>query len=777
MALVASAAAQFALAARGPASGGFAASAADSPGAATADAQLLAVRLNGAELDDVVTTLHWPGQLAIPESAWQQFHLRPPTTPAVIYEGQSYHLLSAIAGLTWRVDAPSQSLVIDAPPAAFAGLQLKMDTAPVTPSTSAFGGYANYDVQWQRSSGSLGGGPGRDFTNGLIEVGAFHDGGSLRMTGLLRDGGTAPQRVRLDTSWTHDEPSKMASLRVGDSIGRAGAWGRAVRFGGVQWSTDFSTQPGFLSFPLPTMQGQAALPSTVDVYVNNSLRSQSQVPAGPFDLTDVPIVTGQGQVRMVVRDLLGREQVVLQPYYVSPALLRPGLRAFSYEVGAVREDYGLASTNYGRAMATVTEKLGISENFTRELRGEVIGDQVSAGATGIWMLPSLGVMNLSLVGSHGPQGPGALVGGGSEYQGGTWSGSLQGRYSSRDFRQLGQSENNAPRAQYSAALGTAWQGAALGASLIEQRGWQGDRTRILSLNAGRDLGGMGTLGVFLLRDFVNHATTAALSFSRVLDARTSANVTNTRNRDAQRSSQQSSLQLQRNAPDNEGLGYQMTVDRGDSTRANAQAVWQGEKVALSAGFARARGSDDMRLGASGGLAMLGDSVFVSRRIEGSFAVVEVGDYENVQVLHDHRPVARTDSRGRALVSGLRGYEPNRIGVNAADLPFDAEVDGLDVMLVPPGRSGTALKIPVNRTRAASFRLIGVDGQPLPPGSLARVAGNERAFPVGFDGKAYVTGLSARTQLLVTSPERECRATLVLESPMEEVPELGTLRCQ
>ncbi|KYB45530.1 hypothetical protein AB664_06960 [Brucella anthropi] len=61
--------------------------------------------------------------------------------------------------------------------------------------------------------------------------------------------------------------------------------------------------------PLPELSGSAAVPSTVDVYVDNAQRASRSVPSGPFSITNLPIVTGSGMARLVVRDALGRETV------------------------------------------------------------------------------------------------------------------------------------------------------------------------------------------------------------------------------------------------------------------------------------------------------------------------------------------------------------------------------------------------------------------------------------------------------------------------------------
>jgi outer membrane usher protein FimD/PapC len=89
-----------------------------------------------------------------------------------------------------------------------------------------------------------------------------------------------------------------------------------VPFGDTQWGTNFATQPGFIPFPLPTIIGEAALCSTVDVFSDNANQLSKGLPAGPFTIVNLPVATGAGAVALVLRDLLGREQVVTQPYYV-----------------------------------------------------------------------------------------------------------------------------------------------------------------------------------------------------------------------------------------------------------------------------------------------------------------------------------------------------------------------------------------------------------------------------------------------------------------------------
>src|SRR5258706_14150002 len=80
-------------------------------------------------------------------------------------------------------------------------------------------------------------------------------------------------------------------------------WGREVYFGGVRFGTNFALTPGYVSQPLPALNGLSAAPSTVELYVNDVLRQVSAVPAGPFAIDNIPPLTRHGGGRPAVRDL------------------------------------------------------------------------------------------------------------------------------------------------------------------------------------------------------------------------------------------------------------------------------------------------------------------------------------------------------------------------------------------------------------------------------------------------------------------------------------------
>lgn len=738
---------------------------------------LLAVWINDQPHHEVVSARRLAdGTLAVTAQALRSWRLKPASVQAALQQGghASYVRLADIEGLSYHVDDITQTLALQIQPSAFehtsvGGHAVGADRQVLTPTLP--GGFFNYDLYWQRNGD-------RESWGGLFEAGLFNAYGSGTMTGLWRDDARR-QWVRLDTTWNVDMPARMQSLRLGDGISRAGSWGRSVRFGGVQWTSNFATQPGFIPFPLPALRGEAAVASTLDVYLDNARLLQGSVPAGPFDLSDVPVVTGQGELRVVVRDLLGRQSVISQPYYASPRLLKPGLRDFSYELGAIRKDYGWATARYGRLMAVATERLGMRSGFTRELRAEILDEQQTVGAGGAWLMPRvgthpLGTLNVGMSASRGPDGTGSALSVGAERQGRSISFNLQAKRATRHFVQLGELLGASPRSTVTAGMSLPIGDGGFGASFTRHTTWQGDRHRLVTANYSRRIGRVGQIGIYALQSFApDRQLTVGVMLTFSLDARTSLSSEFVR----QDGEARNTVQVQRSLPAGNGWGFRALAGSDDHYLASVAV--QTDRGTFSVEGADRFGQTGYRAGASGGIAFAGGGIFPSRRIDDSFAVVKVGDFANVRIYRENQEVARTDDNGLALVTRLRAYQRNTLGIEQRDLPIEAEIDVLELKLAPALRSGIFAAFPTRPGRGASLRLIDERGQPLPPGMVAWVDGSALTYPIGFDGRVFAAGLDADTPLHAgwTAGEPRCSVRIPLNHSIEPLAELGTFTCR
>lgn len=330
----------------------------------------LAVSLNGQQSDDVALFLRTPtGHILAPASQVKTWRLRAPPQAVMTYEGEQYIALDALAGLSYRVDEDKQILVIEAPARLFEPVTLTFSNRDAAhPPQPPLGAFLNYDLVGTHANSQTA-------LTGSLEASVFGPAGAGVAEYLVRHEDQQTRAIRLTTTWTIDHPDTASSLRFGDSISGSSTWGGAVRFGGIQWASNYTTRPGFITMPLPGIGGESALPSTVGVYVNNMLRLQNSLPSGPFQVTDVPIITGEGDVRIVVRDLLGRQQIIDQPYYAAPELLRAGLQEYSVETGFVRDNFALVSNDYGRPLIVATDRAGLTDELTGEVHGELLSEQ------------------------------------------------------------------------------------------------------------------------------------------------------------------------------------------------------------------------------------------------------------------------------------------------------------------------------------------------------------------------------------------------------------------
>jgi outer membrane usher protein len=737
------------------------------------DELLLQVDVNAQGLDDTVLVLRAPdGKIAVPVDSLDRWRLRRPDAPPRFHAGAPYYSLDAIPGVTYAYNAAKQRLTVTAPPRAFADSQfVNAQAGYPAPTVSQLGSFLNYNLFASR-------GVGESQYAGQFEAGVFSPYGVLVAGLLAQDNSSAKNTVRLDTTWTSDFPERLTTLRVGDAINVPGVWGRAVRFGGVQYSTNFATQPGYITFPTIATNGQAALPSTVDVFVNNALVAQRPVPPGPFSITNIPTVNGSGNVQLVVRDLFGREQLISQPFYASVNLLKAGLEDYSYEAGLERNNFGVESNDYGHAIASATYRRGLTDQLTGEIHGEASRDLGVVGVAASYLVADVGVFSGTVAACGGGAGSGALVGVGFERQTGHLSVVAQAQLSSAAFSQIGAtSDNPIALRQLSASVGYQFDRyGSLGVTYVAQDFRTKDNIHVLSAGYSIGLGSWAFLSLSAAKTFGTHGNvalgaTVTVPFGERSVAAVAYNGVRA-NREG--NSNDTSLTLQRSVPAGEGYGYRVVAHT--QNQVEADAIWQNNVGTYEVDASRFQGSTAGRLSVAGGIGYVGGHAFASRQITDSFGVVRVADYSGVGVLQDNQPVGRTDANGYAVLPQMRAYDINRVSIEERDLPLDAQVDKLKMEAVPFFRSGLLLDFPVRRSHGATLSIRLDDGAPMPSGAIVRIAGRDEEFPVGLGGEAYLTGLEERNRLRATWKGKSCEFDIEFPRTADPLPSLGTFVC-
>jgi outer membrane usher protein len=478
-----------------------------------AETLLLGVTINTQLLPEIVRAEKLAdGRLALGLVAWNATHLRlPDGEPLRLPDGQHGYALESVADLTYKLDHARMTLTVTALAAAFTGSEINQHSAVASlPNMVRPGFYLDYD------SSVSGGDYGYDRHGVLLEGIAFSRWGSA-VTGLVYTGSRqSSEAVRTESYWRKDLPGPMETLVLGDTVGDGGAWSRPARYAGIRWARDFSLRPGFISMPMPNMTGSAALPSTIDVLINNQRRSTEQVNPGPFDLTNVPVTNGAGEINLIVRDLLGRESIISQSYYSSPRLLAKGLSDFSVEAGFLRENYGIQSNDYGNGFIAGTRRYGLTSALTGETHLEIQAQRLAVGVDFVALLGTFATAEASVATASTDHIRGNHYLFGLERRTSRGSGSLRWEYFDHDFVQFAAVPNEIrPRERLRAGLGALLPGNVSAAiNYTAQTSWDDDRLDLLTVNLAVTLPGGGYLSSYVSQDLGSeHAWSAGVIFS------------------------------------------------------------------------------------------------------------------------------------------------------------------------------------------------------------------------------------------------------------------------
>ena len=167
----------------------------------------------------------------------------------------------------------------------------------------------------------------------------------------------------------------------------------------------------------------------------------------------------------------------------------------------------------------------------------------------------------------------------------------------------------------------------------------------------------------------------------------------------------------------------------------------------------------------------------ARHSANSFALVEAGA-PGVAVLEDNRLVGKTDSSGQLLLTGLRGFENNKISIDPTTLPLSAQTGMTETTLRPRGRSGVLadFKVAVD-ARDAEIILTDASGAPLPPGGRVEYSGGSPSV-IGYDGRTYLGGLAPQNVVRVHSEGKTCTAAFDYHAATGAArPTIGPIPCR
>lgn len=726
---------------------------------------------------EVVPVMFRQGQYFISASVLQQAGIRQEklTTEEIN--------LSVIPEVDVHYESESQQLRLDIPPVwlqsqSFSGDEMR----PRYPAQSHSGALFNYDIYASRTDG---GGTPLSIGNELRLFGQY---GYLSNSGLMSKNlsnnaqNSESSYLRYETTLGNFDEQHALSWRAGDLITHALAWSNSVRLGGVQVARDFSLRPDMVTYPLPQFSGEAAVPTTVDLFINGNRSASTQVRPGPFTVSNLPFINGAGEATIITQDAQGRQVSLTLPFYASSALLKPGLSDYSLAVGALRQNYGIKNFDYGTAATSGSYRYGINDYLSVESHAEGANSLALGGVGGIVKIGHYGILNASYSASRQSGQSGHQVGWGYQYSYSAFSISTQHTLRSLDFANLAlygnatqpehreeDSSDTTPSfslsrrsSQYSTSLSMNQYGN-IGAAYIDITGQRDERTRLLNLSWSKSLWLSSSLTLSASKNVGLDGWSSALSLTIPFGSYSSVGISTERTAEG-RTRQQ--LSYSQGMPSDGGLGWDLAYanQSGNSSYQQASLNWRNSVLQSKAGIYGSRNSYTQWADVSGSLVMMDGSLFASNEISDAFVLISTNRYPHIKVRYENQPIGETDSRGYLLVPRVISYYPAKYEIDTLDLPADVMTTDTEQRLSVQRKSGYLVTFPLRKTQALTLILRDLHGKPLPVSSAVQQNGRTLTY-VGWDGMAYLEDAQSGSALTVTTPEgQRCQATLPSTPP-------------
>lgn len=607
--------------------------------------------------------------------------------------------------------------------------------------------------------------------------------------------------LRLDTTYTFADDDSMVNWSAGDFITGGVGWSRPVRLGGIQARRNFAMKPDLVTTPLPAVNGSAAVPSTVDVFVNGVKSYSQQVGAGPYQIDNIPAISGSGVAQVVTRDAAGKETVQSLSFYTSPRLLRPGLYDFSAESGVARRDFGVRSMEYDDQIVGMgTLRAGITDWLTAEAHGEG-GDGVwNAGAGVVARALDMGIVSAAASASTSDKGEGFQLYGSFETTIGPATLNLRSQHAFGDYEDLasrttrptaqtlngtafiadknGALYNVAPPRSVDAAtvsLPIAYDHSSISATYLRYELEDEKPYELVTATYTRPL--MRDASMFA-SGFVDLNDTASAGFYLGVNIPLDGNVSATTGLSKHGKDVTGYVEASKTLEQEVGSwGWRARDHEGSDPYRTASLAHRLQAARVEAGLQQDHRGVRATAEVEGAVAILGGDIYTSNRIDDAFAVVDA-HAPGIKVQRENNTIGVTNGDGKILVPSLNAYHKNKISIDPLDLPLDAEAESTVNYVAPAFRSGVYIDFDVKKSKPGAVVILkDAGGKFIPAGSEVHLEGSEETFAVGYEGQTFVQGLGAVNTLRVDNGGALCTVRFSFEMKGAIQPTIGPEICQ
>jgi outer membrane usher protein FimD/PapC len=564
----------------------------------------------------------------------------------------------------------------------------------------------------------------------------------------------------------------------------SGNLGSTINIGGFGISKAYQMDPSLIRQPTLNLMGAAILPSKVDIYVDGVLAGRQQIAPGQFELKNLNYYGGTRNVELVIKDAFGMEQRFRYSAYFTSALLKRGLHEYSYNIGLLREQYGIKSNDYSKPAFSAFHRFGATDWLTIGASGEAADDIYNGSIQSSYLIPQAGVVTLELAASQSSAGAGWAGSFSHSYQKGRFGSSLLLAKYSPDYATIGGAALLTDKVNYVASIGASYTTVNRGAfsfGYSQQNTYDTGNRNVTSATYSYNLTKSLTLGITTQAIKTDTTDTdyqlfVSLNYYSGKGMQASAQYQSTRDGNTE------TVQFLKNQPTGEGLGYTAVAVRNvsnssgttDSFSPSVQYNGRYDIYTLESYFQRGDSinTDTHNLGVAGAVVYAGGFFGLTRPVNDSFTFVMVDKLSDVPLKVNNEEIGKTDAAGRLIIPSMRSYNINQIDLTPGNIPLDYSISGVTVNVLPLLWSGSCIAFDVTRVQAVTGNIVLKRQGKIIPLEFYDVTmivnGKEFKFPTGRDGEFYFDTVSKAADKNPSEQQQGCRAILEKKNTVNKI---------
>lgn len=697
---------------------------------------LLAFTINNIPRNHVDLVLQRNNEIYLSEETFNKFNIKKPALTKIAYFDKKYYKLPQAQ---YSIKQATSTIEIIIPPEQFNKTIIEPDNIWHRVETPGNGAYLNYDLLYKYTKE-----PVVKQLDGLLNTTLFYGNNVLTSDfKVTLDNETNNKKItRLETKYIKDLPNSMLTLTAGDIRSFADLWGNPTLMGGFQLATNFTLQPGFIYYPLPDITGNASIPSAIDLYVNDTNRQRKNIQEGPFEILDIPIINGSGEIEVIEQDILGREKKYSVPYYLSSFSLKPDISQYSLSFGMLRNNFAESNDKYRDFAAVGNYRKGINNNFTYGLRGEFKEKQAGFGLRGTFSKEKYGELSFVSVGSIQNQVQSGVGGLFKLIYINQFKNKINFNITadviSRKYISLGDNPGDLPyRASLQTFVGIPFNyNNSLTLNYITRDNRNRKSQSLISANYFHNIKNFANITITSQYDFNNPERKVV--FINLIKSFPKQSITTSLSSNIETDQKTRYIyDFNKSINDYTGYGYHFRASKKQNLDILADIKYNSQYNSLQLEYNHLSNEHNFRLSGRGGIAYFDKNIYITRSISDSFAVIDVNKLKNVSVFHNNRYITKTNNSGKAIIPQLSSYNINKISLNPQDLPITSSFNNTSIELIPYRNTGKKIKFDIHQHRSVKLKLLNNNLKKLETGTHITDSEDNLLTIVGFDSLVYL----------------------------------------